>query len=57
VGDVGCRVRPDPSIWDKVVKNTFLTRHGKCKINSDHKIIRNFKINKKKVMLQIKIHT
>jgi len=21
----------------KVIKNTFLTRHGKCKINSDHK--------------------
>jgi hypothetical protein len=46
VGDVGYRVRPDPSKWDKVVKNTFLTWHGKYKINSDHKIIRNFKINK-----------
>jgi hypothetical protein len=26
----------------KVVKNTFLTRHRKCKINSNRKIIRNF---------------
>jgi hypothetical protein len=26
----------------KVVKNIFLTRHWKCKINSDREIIRNF---------------
>jgi hypothetical protein len=33
----------------KVVKNAFLTRHGKEIINSDRKIIRNFKIHKKKL--------
>jgi hypothetical protein len=26
----------------KVVKNVFLIRHGKCKINSDRKITRKF---------------
>jgi len=26
----------------KVVKNAFLTRHGRCKLKSNHKIIRNF---------------
>jgi hypothetical protein len=45
----------------KVVKNSFLTRHEKYKINSDRKIVRNFffihSSNILKYMVQIKIHT
>jgi len=26
----------------KVVKNAFLTRHGRCKLKSNRKIVRNF---------------
>jgi len=45
----------------KVVKNIFLTQHGKCKINSDRKIVRNFyfiySLSTLKYMVHIKIHT
>jgi hypothetical protein len=33
------------TVETKVVKIAILTRHGKYKINSDRKIVRNFKID------------
>jgi hypothetical protein len=54
-----CTVNESRRAWimGKVVKIVILTWYGKYKTNSNRKIVRNFKIQKKKFMLQIKIHT